>query len=73
MGGERRSGFEAFQQHLNRDLGAEAAGVGLAGGEAAVFPKFVAAVAATAEAEVFTAVVAGLHTCLLYTSDAADE
>ena len=62
LGGERRSGFEAFQQHLNRDLGAEAAGVGLAGGEAAVFPEFVAAVAATAEAEVFTAVVAGLHT-----------
>ena len=28
LGGERRSGFEAFQQHLNRDLGAEAAGVG---------------------------------------------
>ena len=44
-GSQGRTFFKALQQRLRWDLGAEAAGVGFAGGEGAVFPEFVAAVA----------------------------
>ena len=43
-----RAFFKALQPHLHGDLGAEAAGVGFAGGEGAVFPELVAAVAPAA-------------------------
>ena len=43
-----RAFFKALQQHLRGDLDAEAAGVGFAGGEGAVFPELVAAVAPAA-------------------------
>ena len=60
-GSQGRTFFKALLQQLRRDLSAEAAGVGFAGGEGAVFPEFVAAVAPAAEAEVLAAFVAGVH------------
>ena len=53
--------FKAFQQNLHRNLGAETAGVRLTGGQAAVFPELVAAIAATAEAEVLAAFLATVN------------
>ena len=59
---ERWPLFKAFQQNLHRNLGAETAGVRFTGGQAAVFPELVAAIATTAEAEVFAAFLATVNT-----------
>ena len=64
IGCKRRQGrslLKALQKHLRGDLGAEAAGVGFAGGEGAVFPELVAAVAPATEPEVFAPLLAGVH------------
>ena len=59
---ERRTLFKAFQQHLHRNLGSEAAGVCFTGGQAAVLPELVAAVATAAKAEVLASFLAALNT-----------
>jgi len=47
--------LQAFQQNPHRNLGGETAGVPFTGGQAAVLPELFAAIATTAEAEVFAA------------------
>ena len=54
--------LKALQQDLDRNLSPEAAGVGFGGGQAAVLPEFVAAVATATEAEVFAVVLTALDT-----------
>ena len=54
--------LKALQQDLDRNLSPEAAGVRFCGGQAAVLPEFVAAVATATEAEVFAVVLTALDT-----------
>ena len=58
---ERRTLFKAFQQHLHRNLGSEAAGVRFTGGQAAVLPELVAAIATDAKAELLASFLAALN------------
>ena len=52
--------LKAFEEDLDRDLGAKTASMGFAGRQRSVFPEFVAAVASPAEAEVLTGLLAAV-------------
>lgn len=53
--------FETLEQDFHGDFGAKAAGVGFTGGQGAVLPKLVASIPSSAQAKVFAALLAHIH------------